>query len=168
MRILLMLTSGLPGHPNHAIGLDQVVAPYHLLHNAGADLVVASSLGGDPPIRGARKRSARSFQAVRRLQDDHRARDAIADTLKFGQVYPEDFDGGLCLGALEGHSENDDALFAVRLITALLVAGKPMAVVPSNIYAAQAPLDGLLITGDQARSPLVAAKALLAALDPSD
>lgn len=167
MRILMMLTAGVWNRPSRPLGLDQVVEPYYLLHDAGAEVLIVSVQGGDPPFRGARKRSARAIVALQRFYDDRRARDAISDTLKFAQVYPEDFDGGICIGALEGTADSPEAAVALHLVTALLAAGKPVAIVPSDLLLAPLePLEGLLIIGDQARSPTRAAKALLAALDP--
>jgi hypothetical protein len=167
MRILMMLTAGPGDLPNRRLGLDQVVEPYYLLHDAGAEVVVVSVSGGDPPFRGTRRRSARALTALRRFNDDRRARDVISDTLMFAQIYPEDFDAGICIGALEDTADPTDAAAALDLVTALLAAGKPVAVVPSNLYRSpEGPLEGLLIIGDQARSPPLAAKALLAALDP--
>jgi putative intracellular protease/amidase len=167
MRILMMLTAWLGDRPRRSLGFDQVVEPYYLLHDAGVEVVLGSVLGGDPPFRGARSRSARAIAALQRFHDDRRARDAISDTLKFGQVYPEDFDGGICIAALEASAACDDEGAALNLVTALLAAGKPVAIVPSDLLLApRGPLEGLLIIGDQARSPSLAAKALLAALDP--
>jgi len=103
---------------------------------------------------------------LRRFRNDHSARDAISDTLKFAQICPEDFDGGICIGALEEQAGGDDPAGAQNLITALLVAGKPVAVVPSDLLpSSQRPMDGILIIGDQARSPARAARALLASLE---
>ncbi len=166
MRILMTLTAGLGDRPNRPLGLDHVVEPYYLLQDAGAEVVVVSILGGDPRFRGARTQSAHAIAALQRFHDDRRARDAISDTLMFAQIHPEDFDGGICIGALEEQAASDDAAAALNLVTALLAAGKPVAVVPSDLLAPQGPLEGLLIIGDQARSPPLAAKALLAALDP--
>jgi putative intracellular protease/amidase len=165
MRILMLLTAGRGDRPDRPLDLDQIVEPYYILQDAGAEVVVVSIMGGDPPIHGARKRSARTIAALERFNGDRRARDAISDTLKFAQVFPEDFDGGIWIGALERQAASDDAAAAFSLVAALLAAGKPAAVVPSDLLAAQGPLEGLLIIGDQARSPPLAAKALLAALD---
>jgi putative intracellular protease/amidase len=166
MRILMMLTAGLGDRPKRPLGLDQVVEPYYLLHDAGAEMVVVSVLGGDPPVRGAHTRSARAIAVLKRFHQDRRARDAISDTLKFVQVYPEDFDGGICIGALEEQVASDDASAALRLVNALLAAGKPVAVVPGDlVLAPQGLLEGPLIIGNKARSPRLAARALLAALD---
>lgn len=166
MRILMILTAGRAEPPSRPLGLDQVVEPYYLLHDAKAEVVIVSGLGGHPPFHGARRRSARAAAVLRRFQDDRRARDAISDTLEFAQICPEDFDGGICIAALEAQDAPDDTSAALGLITALLAAGKCVAVVPSDILPpSQRSLEGLLIIGDQARSPADAAKALLAALD---
>jgi putative intracellular protease/amidase len=145
-----------------------VVEPYYVLRDAGAEVVVVSPVGGDPPIRAARGRSARAIATLERFRGDRPARDAISDTLMFAQIYPEDFDGGLCIGVLEGQAAREDEVAGLSLVTALLAAGKPAAIVPSDLFKPQAPREGLLITGDQARSPLLAARALLAALEPRD
>ena len=165
MRILLMLMAGRRRRRPRSIGLDQVVEPYYVLQDAGAEVVVVSGLGGDPPFRRPHRRSARAVAALERFRGDRQARDAISDTLAFAQIFPEDFDGGVCIGALEERAGNDDAVACLQLMTALLASGKPAAIVPSDLFEPQAPLDGLLITGDRARSPRLAAKALLAALD---
>ena len=168
MRILMMLTEGPRDRPNRSSGLSQVVEAYYSLQDAGAEVVVSSFLGGDPPIREARKRAARADATLERFRGDRRARDATSDTLMFAQVFPEDFDGGIWIGALERQAASDDAAAALSLVTALLAAGKPTAVAPSDLLAAVGPLEGPLIIGDQARSSLLAARALLAALDPRD
>jgi putative intracellular protease/amidase len=168
MRILMLLTAGRGDRPTRSFGLDEVVEPYYSLQDAGAEVVVCSNLGGDPPIRVARQRSARANAALQRFRGDRRARDAISDTLMFAQVFPEDFDGGLWIGALEKPAATDASAAALALVTALLAAGKPTAVVPGDLLAAHRPLAGPLIIGRQVRSSLVAAKALLAALKPCD
>jgi hypothetical protein len=166
MRILMMLTAGHKERPSRALGLEQLVESYYLLQGAGVEVVVVSRMGGDPPFRGARKRSARSIATLERFHNDFRAREAFSDTLRFAQVYPEDFDGGICIGALETGA-GDDPSTPLDLLTTLLAAGKPVAIVPEDPrLTREAPLEGFLITGDQARSPRRAAKALLAALRP--
>jgi len=161
----MMLTEGRGRRSSRLLGLGQVIEPYYVLQDAGTEVVVVSLLGGDPPFRGSRIRSARAIAALERFRGDRQARDAISDTLTFAQIFPEDFDGGVCIGALERQDRGDDAAAALRLVTALLASGKPAAVVPSDLFEPHAPREGVLIAGDQARSPRVAAKALLAALD---
>jgi hypothetical protein len=166
MRILLMLTAGPTGRPRRSLGLDQVVEPFYVLQDAGAEVVVVSIPGGYPLFRGSRSRSARAIAALERFRGDHWARETISDTLTLAQIFPEDFEGGICIGALEGHLGGEDAAGALSLVTALLAAGKPAAIVPSDLFDPQpAASKGLLIAGDQARSPFLAARAVLAALD---
>src|SRR5581483_11708366 len=150
MRILMMLTAGRAEGRSRHLGLDQVVEPYYLLHDARAEVVVVSALGGHPPFHGARRRSARATAVLRRFQEDRRARDAISDTLEFAQICPKDFDGGICIAALEAQTPPGNASAPLRLIAALLAEGKCVAVVPSAILPPfQRPLQGLLIIGDQ-------------------
>jgi hypothetical protein len=165
MRILMMLTAGRGSRSSRPLGLHHVIEPYYVLQDAGTEVVVVSLLGGDPPFRGSRTWSAQAITALERFRGDRQARDAISDTLAFAQIFPEDFDGGICIGALERQAEGDDAVAALRLVTALLASGKRVAVVPGDLFAPQAPLEGVPTTGDQVRSPRLAAKALLAALD---
>jgi hypothetical protein len=164
MRILLMLTAGRGSRTRRSLGLDQVVEAFYLLQDAGVEVVVVSIRGGYPPFRGSRSRSARSIAALGRFRGDHRARETISDTLTFAQIFPEDFNGGVCVGALEAQPGNDDEEYAVNLIAALLAEDKPTAVVPGDLFERQVPPTSLLIAGDQTRSPLLAARALLAAL----
>ena len=166
MRILMMLTAVPQDCPSRPLGLDQVVEPYYLLRDAGAEIVVVSVLGGHPLFRGARRRSSRAAAVLQRFQNDRKARDAVSDTLTFAQICPDDMDGGFCIGALENSGTPDDISSALDLITALLAAGKPVAVVPKDLLPASlGPMEGLLIIGDQVQSPPRAAKALLAALN---
>jgi len=165
MRILMILTAGDRSRSSQSLGLDQVVESYYVLQDAGNEVVVGSNLGGDPPFRRSRRRSARAIAALERFRHDRRARDAMSDTLTFAQIFAEDFDGGICIGALESHAGGDDVAAAAHLVTALLASSKPAAVVPGDVFEPQAPLDGILIAGDRARSPRLAAKALLGALD---
>ena len=162
----MMLTGAHDDRRSRVPSFDQVIEPFYVLQDAGAELVIVSHQGGDPPYRGARRRSARAVAALERFYGDRRAREAVSDTLRFAQVYPEDFDGGICVGALEHTGGADDGAAVLELIIALLAAGKPVAVVPNDPrLIEQGPLEGILIVGAQARSPQRAAKALLGALN---
>ena len=166
MRILMMLTRGQDNTSGRQIGLDQVVALYYLLHDDGIEVVVVSFLGGSPLIRCSRNRSE-GATVLQRFHDDRWARDAFSDTLRFAQIYPDDFDAGICVGVLEETAESDDLAAACNLIDALLLAAKPVVVIPSDLcQPPPGPGEGLLITGAPACSPRIAAMALLTALEP--
>lgn len=84
----MMLTAGRRSRSSRSLGLDQIIEPYYVLQDAGTEVVVVSLLGGDPPFRGSRIRSARAIAALERFRGDRRARDAISDTLTFAQIFP--------------------------------------------------------------------------------
>ena len=149
--------------------LDQVVEAYCLLHDCGAEVVIASSQGGNPPIQGARERSTQAAFSNQRLQSDRSARDALSDTLRLEQIYPGEFNGVICIGALEHPAHRADKEAVQVLLRALLAAGKPVAIVSSEFeFAPQGSFEGLLIAGAEISAPSLAAKAILAALERPD
>ena len=107
----------------------------------------------------------RAASPIQGFQSDRSARDAIGDTLKLEQIYPEEFDAAICIGILEGSSHFADTEVVHSLLKALLAAGKPVAIVPTELeFAPRGSFEGLLITGAEIRAPSLAAKAILAAL----
>jgi len=169
MRILMILTSGSGKGRRRFATLDQVIEACCLLQDCGTEVVIASSQGGNPPIQGTRGRSAQAAPSNQRLQGDRRARDALSDTLRLEQIYPEEFDGAICIGALEHPAHLADKEGVQALLRALLTAGKPVAIVPSEFeFAPQGSFEGLLIAGSEIRAPSLAAKAVLAALEQQD
>ncbi len=165
MRILIILTAGSGERSNRSLSLDQVIETYSLLQDSGTEVVIASSQGGNPPIWGERERSTQATFQNQRFQSDRSARDAISDTLKLEQIYPEEFDAVICIGVLEHPAHFADSEAAHSLLKAALAAGKPIAIVPSELeFAPRGSFESLLITGDEIRAPSLAAKAILAAL----
>jgi hypothetical protein len=168
MRILMILTAGSGERASRSLSFDQVIDAYCLLQDSGMEVVIASSQGGNPPIRGARKRSKQTTAPNQSLQSDRSARDAISDILKLEQIYTEEFDAAICIGVLDVPAHIADAEAAHSLLKALLAAGKPVAIVPSELeFASRGLFEGLLITGAEIRAPSLAAKAILAALATS-
>jgi putative intracellular protease/amidase len=149
MRILMILIPDNQASPVLKIG--QVIEPYYLFRDSGAEVVIASPAGGDPVSTAAGQDRA---AAVRRFRDDHLARDVLADTLSLDQVSAEDFQAAFCIGASEQIDAGGDHP-ASALIAELLDAGKPVAML-SDVSGVR-----LLITGN---APRPAAQALLGAL----
>jgi putative intracellular protease/amidase len=157
MRILMILIPG-DRAMRTVQRLDSFVGPYYAFRDAGAEVVLASPAGGFPWLGPATDERAAPNAALDRFRADHPAREDLTDTLDFGQVYEEDFDAALCLGA--PHPPG-----ALALIAAFLRAGKPLAVIPSTPQlVAEGTGGGLVITGDDAAVGRRAAAALLAAL----
>jgi hypothetical protein len=149
MRILMILIPDSPHRPLLRIG--QVIEPYYLFRDSGAEVVLASPAGGAPiSTAAAQDRTA----AVRRLRDDHLAREALADTLSLDQISAADFQAAFCIGA-SGQIDAGGNHPTSLLLAELLDAGKPVAML-SDVSG-----DRLLITGN---TPRRAAQALLGAL----
>lgn len=154
MRILMIFTVGPVARPSPPLSLDQVVEAYYHPQDAGAEVVIASSPSGAPPIRVARDCSTQATSSILRFQSDRSARDAFSDTLKFEQIYAEDLDGAICINVLEEPAQSADAEAVLSLLKALLAAGKPEAIVSSEPEFAPLELsEGLLITGNSVRRP---------------
>jgi hypothetical protein len=171
MRILMILISDADrGRPMSApiLRFERFLEPYYLFVDAAAEVVLASLSGGDPGMRTASGHRTDATAIMRRFRGDSASRDALVDTLALDQVDPGDFDGAFCLGVFGGvwppHIDHP----AGAMIGQFLSAGKPVAVVPSQLdLNPQGAGVGLLIAGDLAAAPLLAAKALLGALsDP--
>jgi hypothetical protein len=72
----------------------------------------------------------------------------------------------ICIGALEDPAHLADVEAARSLLGTLLAAGKPVAIVPSELeFALPGPFEGLLIAGEALRAPFLAAKAIIAVLN---
>lgn len=161
-RVLVVLTSceRVAGAPA-GVWLPDFAAAWVAFAAAGAELTLASPLGGPPPIDPASDDRARRTEAVRAFMADREAREALADTLRLDQVAPDDFDaafypdGSGVAGDLAGDPRS------IALIAALAAAGRPLGFVSRGTAAlarAGAVPAGLLVTGDAAAA---VARALL-------
>lgn len=95
MRILIVLTShDRLGDTGHKTGfwLEELAAPYYAFRDAGAQLVLASPLGGQPPLDPKSADPAFQTEATRRFEADPEAKAALATTLPLSQVKAADFD----------------------------------------------------------------------------
>ena len=148
-----------------ALQFERFLEPYYYFVDAGADVVLASLVGGDPSMRTASGMRSDTSSIMRRFKRDRAALDALVDTLELSQIDADDFDGGFCIGVAGSVWPPKAEGPAGRMIGSLLASGKPVAVLPAQIDLE--PLGagkGLLIIGDRAQAPVLAAKALLGAL----
>ncbi|MGN7124638.1 type 1 glutamine amidotransferase domain-containing protein [Methylorubrum thiocyanatum] len=158
MKILMVLTShDRLGDTGRKTGfwLEELAAPYYVFKDAGADVVLASPKGGQPPLDP--KSSEPGFQTdlTRRFEADAEANAVLARTVRLDGVTPESFDAVFYPG---GHGPlwdlaEDSA--SVSLIETTLRAGKPVALVchaPGVLRHAKAPdgkplVEGKSVTG---------------------
>lgn len=94
MKILMVLTShGTLGDTGLKTGfwLEEFAAPYYVFKDAGAEIVIASPAGGQPPLDP--KSDLPEFQTAMtdRFKADKQAQEALATTVKLEEVKHEDF-----------------------------------------------------------------------------
>ena len=132
MKILMVLTShDRLGETGHKTGfwLEELAAPYYVFKDAGAEIVLASPKGGQPPLDPKSDAPDAQTAATVRFNEDADALSALAATQKLKEVVDGEFDavfypGGH--GPLWDLADNPDSL---RLIEQTFSAGKPLAAV---------------------------------------
>lgn len=158
MNILMVLTSHDElGNTGLKTGfwLEELAAPYYEFKAAGADIVLASPQGGQPPLDPKSNSEAFRTEATRRFEADAHAMAALASTVPLAEVSHEGFDAVFYPG---GHGPLWDLAEdsnSVKLIESTLQAGKPVALVchaPGVLRHAKRPdgrplVDGLTVTG---------------------
>jgi hypothetical protein len=88
MRILMVVPSS-DGEAGTPVSGEEIVQSYYVLVDGGAEVVLASPLGGPSAVVVGRGEAG---AVVDRFQRDEAARAAFADTLRLDQAYASDFD----------------------------------------------------------------------------
>ena len=151
MKILMVLTShDRLGETGHKTGfwLEEFAAPYYVFKDAGAEVVLASPRGGQPPLDPKSDAADAQTPATLRFNNDTAAIAELAQTRPLADVLDEDVDavfypGGH--GPLWDLSEDADS---IRLIETRFAAGKPVAAVchgPAVLRHAQGTLSQPLV-----------------------
>jgi putative intracellular protease/amidase len=155
MKILMVLTShdrlGDSGKPT-GFWLEEFAAPYYVFKDAGAEVLLASPKGGQPPLDPKSEAPDAQTPATVRFNGDAEALAALAKTRKLAEVVDEDIDalfypGGH--GPLWDLSEDRDS---IALIEKTFAAGKPVAAVchgPAVLRHPRGALGESLIKGKQ-------------------
>jgi len=132
MKILIVLTShDTLGDTGKKTGfwLEELAAPYYVFKDAGADLTLASPLGGQPPLDPRSDEPDAQSDDTRRFKADAEASAALAATVKLSTVTIADYDAVFYPG---GHGPLWDLAndrVSIGLIEAAIQAGKPVALV---------------------------------------
>jgi putative intracellular protease/amidase len=132
MKILMVLTShDKLGETGEKTGfwLEEFAAPYYVFKDAGAEITLASPLGGQPPLDP--KSDAPEFQteATRRFKADNASQAVLANTFKLADISAENFDAVFYPGGHGPLWDLAEDLSSIALIEATLAAGKPLAAV---------------------------------------
>ncbi|MCI4678944.1 type 1 glutamine amidotransferase domain-containing protein [Rhodoblastus acidophilus] len=132
MKILMVLTShdqlGGTGQKT-GFWLEEFAAPYYVFVDAGAEVTLASPLGGQPPEDPKSDAPEAQTDATRRFRADAAAKAALAGTLKLSDVSPKGFDAIFYPG---GHGPLWDLAedkMSIALVEGALAADKPVAAV---------------------------------------
>jgi putative intracellular protease/amidase len=132
MKILMVFTShDQLGNTGRKTGfwLEEFAAPYYRFKDAGAEIVIASPKGGQPPLDP--KSNEPNFQTdlTQRFENDPATQGQLASTLRLDSVRQEDFDTVFYTG---GHGPMWDLAEdrnSIKLLESFPAAGKVFAVV---------------------------------------
>jgi putative intracellular protease/amidase len=132
MKVLMVLTShDQLGNTGRKTGfwLEELAAPYYAFKDAGAEIVLVSPKGGQPPLDPKSNEPANQTEMTRRFELDSQATAQLATTVRLDSVSQADFDtvfypGGH--GPLWDLAEDKNS---ITLIESFFAAGKPVALV---------------------------------------
>ncbi|SFC44329.1 Putative intracellular protease/amidase [Cupriavidus sp. OV038] len=132
MKILMVLTShDQLGNTGRKTGfwLEELAAPYYAFKDAGAEIVLASPKGGQPPLDPKSNEPDFQTELTHRFEADAAAKAQLAATVRLDSVSQADFDTVFYPG---GHGPLWDLAEdkrSIALIQSFVAAGKPVALV---------------------------------------
>jgi putative intracellular protease/amidase len=132
MKILIVLTShdklGDTGKPT-GFWLEEFAAPYYVFKDAGAEIVLASPKGGQPPLDPKSDAPDAQTEMTKRFKNDAEGQALLANTRKLDEVSAADFDTVFYPG---GHGPLWDLTgnaTSIALIESFIKARKPVVAV---------------------------------------
>lgn len=131
-KILMVLTShDKLGDTGKKTGfwLEEFAAPYYAFKDAGAQVLLASPLGGQPPLDPKSDAPDAQTPATVRFNGDTEAIAALAQTRKLAEVVDADVDAVFYPGGHGPLWDLVDDADSLRLIETNFAAGKPVAAV---------------------------------------
>lgn len=153
MKILMVLTShsklGATGRQT-GFWLEEFASPYYVFKDAGVEVVLASPLGGQPPVDPASDEPAGQTDSTRRFKADAGAQAVLANTLKLSEVSAEDYDAVFYPGGHGPLWDLAENAFSIGLIRSTYNSGKPVAAVchaPGVLRHVKGVDDNLLVKG---------------------
>ena len=129
MKILMVLTShDALGNTGRKTGfwLEEFAAPYYVFKDAGAEITLASPMGGQPPVDPKSKDPESLTESTCRFNADKEAQKRMANTERLADIRPFEFDAVFYPG---GHGPLWDLAedpHSTTLIETMHDAGKPI------------------------------------------
>jgi putative intracellular protease/amidase len=155
MKVLMVLTShDQLGNTGLKTGfwLEELAAPYYAFKDAGVEIVLASPLGGQPPLDPKSNEPMFQTALTHRFEADADATAQLAHTVRLDTVSQADFDTVFYPG---GHGPLWDLVedpHSIALIEAFIAANKPVGLVchaPGVLRDVKAPNGRPLVEGKQ-------------------
>ena len=155
MKVLIVLTShDQLGDTGHKTGfwLEELAAPYYAFKDTGAEIVLASPKGGQPPLDPKSNEPAFQTELTHRFEADPDAKAQLAATVRLDSVNAADFDAVFYPG---GHGPLWDLAndaHSIALIESFVASGKPVGLVchaPGVLRQVKAPDGKPLVAGKQ-------------------
>jgi putative intracellular protease/amidase len=132
MKILIVLTShDQLGDTGKKTGfwLEEFVAPYYVLKDAGAAITLASPKGGRPPLDPKSDLPENQTESTKRFRTDTAAQAELAHTKKLADVSADDFDAVFYPGGHGPMWDMANNATSIALIEAFVKADKPVGAV---------------------------------------
>ncbi|HDS0947662.1 TPA: type 1 glutamine amidotransferase domain-containing protein [Stenotrophomonas maltophilia] len=132
MKVLIVLTShDQLGNTGHKTGfwLEELAAPYYAFKDAGAEIVLASPKGGQPPLDPKSNEPAFQTDLTRRFEADAAANAQLASTVRLDSVNQADFDTVFYPGGHGPLWDLAEDANSIGLIESFIAAGKPVGLV---------------------------------------
>ncbi|QKO14682.1 hypothetical protein HAT91_03066 [Dickeya solani] len=129
MKVLMVLTShDALGNTGKKTGfwLEEFAAPYYTFNDAGADVVLVSPAGGQPPLDPKSDLPEFQTELTHRFKADPAAQQALASTAKLDSVRMDDFDTVFYPGGHGPLWDLAESPVSIALIEAFERAGKPI------------------------------------------
>lgn len=132
MKVLIVLTShdqlGTTGRKT-GFWLEELAAPYYAFQAAGAEIVLASPKGGQPPLDPKSNEPSFQTELTRRFEADAQATAQLAATVRLDSVSQADFDTVFYPGGHGPLWDLAEAPTSIALIESFIAAGKHVALV---------------------------------------
>lgn len=129
MKVLMVLTShDALGNTGKKTGfwLEEFAAPYYTFKDAGAQIVLASPKGGQPPLDPKSDLPDFQTELTHRFKADPAAQEALANTVPLASVKAEDFDTVFYPGGHGPLWDLAESPLSIALIESFERAGKPI------------------------------------------
>lgn len=132
MKVLMVLTShDQLGNTGRKTGfwLEELAAPYYAFKDAGAEVVLASPNGGQPPLDPKSNEPDFQTEQTHRFEADADATAQLANTVRLESISQADFDTVFYPGGHGPLWDLAESQTSIELIQAFIAANKPVAFV---------------------------------------